>query len=85
MMMPQNVPSSYCNVTGSDLLLVRLSAKFDVDLYVTFLNFQYNPKSNNFVNVITPQKLHVPHYSLQIFFSLPIFILIFMQPFKLSV
>ncbi len=47
MIMPQNLPSSYCNFTGSDLLPIRLSAKFDVDLCVTFLNFQYNPKSND--------------------------------------
>ncbi len=55
--MPQNLPSSCCDFTGNDLLLIRLSAMFDVDLCVTFLNFQYNPKSNDLVNEITPQKL----------------------------
>ncbi len=47
MIMPQNVSASYCNFTGSDVLLIRISAKFDVDLCATFLNFQYNPKSND--------------------------------------
>ncbi len=60
MIMPQNLLSSCCNFIGSNVLLVRISAKFDVELCVTFLNFQYNPKSNDLVNAITPQKLHVP-------------------------
>ncbi len=46
MIMPQNVPTSCCNFTGSDVRLNRISAKFDADLCVTFLNFQYNPRSN---------------------------------------
>ncbi len=33
---PQNVSTSCCNFTGSDVLLIRISAKFDVDLCVTF-------------------------------------------------
>ncbi len=36
------------------------SSEFDVDLCVSVLNFQSNPKSNDLVNGITPQKLHVP-------------------------
>ncbi len=52
MIMPQNFPTSCCNFTGSDVL--RISAEFDVDLCVTFLNFQSNPKSNDIVNGIIP-------------------------------
>ncbi len=52
MIMLQNVPASCCNFTGSDVL-IRISAKFDVDLCVTFLNFQYNPKSNDLWMQIT--------------------------------
>ncbi len=48
--MHQNLPASCCNFTGSDVL-IRISAKFDLDLCVTF-------KSNDLVNAITPQKLH---------------------------
>ncbi len=89
MIMPQNLSPSCCKFIGSDVLLVRISAKFDVDLCVTFLNFQYNPKSNDFVNATTPQKLHVLCCSFtSIFFTSefpPIFMLIFMQLFELSV
>ncbi len=67
MIMPQNVPASCCNFTGSDVLLIRISAMFDVDLCVTFLNFQSNPKSNNIVNVITPPNLHVSCSFIRIF------------------
>ncbi len=28
---------AYCNFTGSDVLLIRISTKFDLDLCVTFL------------------------------------------------
>ncbi len=81
MIMPQNLPSSCCNFIGSHVVLIRISAKFEVVL----LNFQYNPKSNDFVNAITPQKLHVLCYSFTgIYFTSefpPIFMLIFMQPF----
>ncbi len=69
MIMPQNSPSSCCNFIGSDLLLIRLSAKVDVDLCVTFLNFQYNPKSNDLVNVITPQKLMYDVVAYRYFFT----------------
>ncbi len=59
MIMPHNVPAS-CIFTGSDVLLIRILAKFDFDLFcVPFLNFQSNSKSNDLVNVIPPQKLHV--------------------------
>ncbi len=48
---------------------------------MTFLNFQSNPKSNDLVNTITPQKLHVPCCSIiGIFFISefqPSFMLIF--------
>ncbi len=57
MIMHQNLPASCCNLTGSDILCIIISAKFDVDLCVTFLNFQSDPKSNDLVNGITPQKL----------------------------
>ncbi len=70
MILPQNLPSSCCNIIGSDVILIRISDKFDVDLCVTFLNFQYNPKSSDLVNAITLQKLHVPCCSfIGIFFT----------------
>ncbi len=68
MIMPQNVPASCCNFIGSNVLLIGISAKFDVELCVTFLNFRYNPKSNDLVNTITPQKLHVPYCSFTVIF-----------------
>ncbi len=78
--------ASCCNFIGSDVLLIRISAKFDVDLGVTFLNFQYNPKSNDLVNAIITLKLHVACCSFTGVFStsefLPSFMLIFMQPFR---
>ncbi len=40
MIMHQNLPASCCNCTGGDVLLIRISTKFDLDLCVTFLNFQ---------------------------------------------
>ncbi len=83
MIMPQNLPES-CIFSGSDVL-IRISAKFDVVLCVTFLNFQSNAKSNDLVNAITPQKLNLPCCSfIGIFSALefqPSFMLIFMQPF----
>ncbi len=54
MIMPPNLPASCCNFTGSDVLLIRISAKFYIDLCEIFLYFQSNPKSNDLVNVITP-------------------------------
>ncbi len=36
MIMPQNVPASCCNFTGSDVLLIKISAKFDVWPFQTF-------------------------------------------------
>ncbi len=59
MIMAQNLPASCCNFTGSDVLLIRISAKFDVDLCVTFLNFQTSSQSSCLVNVITPQVLPI--------------------------
>ncbi len=83
--MPQNVSASCCNFTGSDVLLIRISAKFDLDLCVTFLTFQSNPKSSDLVNAITHQKLDVPCCSFTGIFATPefqrSFMLIFMQPF----
>ncbi len=60
MIMPQNLPASCCNFSGSDVLLIIISAKFDVDVCVTFVTFQSNTKSNDLVNAITPQILHLP-------------------------
>ncbi len=54
--MPQNLHASCCNITGRDVILIRISAKFEVDFCVTFLKFQTNPKSIDLVNAITPQK-----------------------------
>ncbi len=77
--------ASCCNFIGSDVLLIRISAKLDVYLCVTFLNVQYNPKSNDLVNAIRTLKLHVACCSFTGVFStsefLPSFMLIFMQPF----
>ncbi len=67
-----------CNCTGSDILLIRISAMFDVDLCVTFLNFQFNSKSNDFVNAITPQKFGAPCCSFIGIFFTSSFMLIFM-------
>ncbi len=69
MIMPQNLPTSCCNFTGRDVLFIRISAEFNVDLCVTFLNFQSNPKSNDLVNGIIPQKLHIPCCSFTGIFS----------------
>ncbi len=89
MIIPQNLPTSCCNFTGRDVLFIRISAEFDVDLCVTFLNFQSNPKSNDLVNGIISQKLHIPCCSFKgIFFHIRIsqsFMLIFMHTFEMSV
>ncbi len=53
MIMPQNLPASCCNCTGSDILLIRISAKFDLDLCVTFLNFQAGSVWKCLMNTIT--------------------------------
>ncbi len=34
---PQDLPASYCNFTESDVPVIRMLAKFDVDVCVTFL------------------------------------------------
>ncbi len=39
---PQNLPASCCNFTGSNVLHIKIFAKFDVDLFVTILNYQFN-------------------------------------------
>ncbi len=85
MIMPQNLPASCCNFIGSGVLLIRISAKFDVDLCVIILNFQSNPKSNDLVKAINTQKLYLPCCSFTGIFSTsesrPRFMLNFMQPF----
>ncbi len=84
--MPQNVSASCCNCTGSDVLLIRISAIFDVDLCVTFLYFQSNSKSNDLVNTIILQKLHVPCFSFTgFFFHIRISAKFYVDPFELSV
>ncbi len=55
--MPENVHTSCCNFTGSDVLHIRILAKFYFDLSATFLNFQYSSMSSYLVNVMTPQNL----------------------------
>ncbi len=57
MIMPQNLPVQFCSFTGSFILLIRISAKLDVDLCVTFLNFQADCIWKDFVNMITLHKL----------------------------
>ncbi len=51
----------YLPIIGN--VLIRILGKFDADLCVIFLNFQSNPKSNDRLNGIIPQKLHVPSCS----------------------
>ncbi len=69
MIMHQNLPASCCNFTGSDVLLIRISTKFDVDLCVTFLNFQAGSIWEDLVNVITFHKLPVSSCNLIVVFS----------------
>ncbi len=57
--MHQNLPASYCNCSGSDVLLIRISTKFDLDLCVTFLNFQAGNIWKDLVNAITFRRLPV--------------------------
>ncbi len=40
MIIPQDLPASWGNLTGSDVLNIKVLAKFDVDLCATFLKFQ---------------------------------------------
>ncbi len=56
MIMSQNLPAS-CNFTGSDVLLIRISAKFDVDLCMTFLKFEACGIQKDLVNAITLHNL----------------------------
>ncbi len=45
MIMPQNLSASCCNFTGSDVLLIRISAKFDVDICDHFkLSSRWRPE-----------------------------------------
>ncbi len=53
-----NLPASCCNFTGRNVLHIKISAKFDVDFYVTFLNFQTSSMLSGLMNVIALQKLH---------------------------
>ncbi len=69
MIMPQNWPQSCYNCAGSDILLIRISAKFDLDYCVTFLNFQAGSIWKDFVNAITLYKLPVSSCNLIIVFS----------------
>ncbi len=59
MIMPQKLTASCYNFTGSDVLLIRISAKFDVHLYVTFFNFQAGGIRKELVNATTLHKLTV--------------------------
>ncbi len=53
------LPVSFCNCTGSDVLLIRISTKFDLDFCVTFINFQAGSISEDLVNAITFRRLRV--------------------------
>ncbi len=53
----QNVPASWCNLTGSSVLHFKIFAKLDTDLCVPFYNLHYRPHSNCLVNTIIPQEL----------------------------
>ncbi len=55
----QNLPASCCNCTGSDVLLIGISTKFDLDLCVTFINFQAGSIWEDLVNTITFRRLSV--------------------------
>ncbi len=67
--MPQNLPASFCSFTGSYVVLIRISAKLDVDLCVTFLNFQMDSIWKDLVNTITLHNLLVSSCSLTVVFS----------------
>ncbi len=69
MIMYQNLPASCCNCRGSDVLLIRISTKIDVDLCVTFLNVQAGSIWEDLVNVITIHKLPVSSCNLTVVFS----------------
>ncbi len=58
----------YNNCTGSDVQLIRISAKFDVDLCVTFLNFQAGGVWKDLVNMVTLHKLLVSSCNLIVVF-----------------
>ncbi len=57
--MHQYLPASCCNCSGNDVLLIRISNKFDLDLCVTFLNFQAGSIWEDLVNAITFCRLPV--------------------------
>ncbi len=67
--MHQNLPASGSNCTGSNVLLIRISTRFDVDLCVTCLNFQTGSIWEDLVNVITLHKLLVSSCNLIVDFS----------------
>ncbi len=69
MKMHQNLPASCCNFIGSDVLLIRISNKFALDLCVTFLNFQASSIWEDVVNVIALHKLPVSSCNLIVVFS----------------
>ncbi len=62
------MPASCCNCTGSDVLLIRFSTKFDLDLCLTFLNFQAGSIWEDLANVITLHKLPVSSCNLIVVF-----------------
>ncbi len=66
-----NLFASCCNFTRSNVNHIKMSTKFDVDLCVTFLNFQSTPKLNGFVNAITLQNVYAPCCSFTGMFSTP--------------
>ncbi len=41
----------------SDVLYIKIIDKFDIDICLTFLNFQTSPSSNCLADAITPQML----------------------------
>ncbi len=47
---PLNLPASWCNFKGSKVLNINISTKFDVDLCMTFMNFQFGPKIYDLIN-----------------------------------
>ncbi len=54
--------------TGSNVLPIRISNKFDLDLCVTFINFQAGSIWEDLVNVITLRKLPVSSCNLIVVF-----------------
>ncbi len=71
----------------SGVLHIKILDDFDVDLCVTFLNFQTCSKSGCIVNMITPQQLHASCNFTEIFFtskSLTSSMLPFVWPFELG-